>query len=55
MLRLLSVFAVLLMVLAVHSTFAATRFIETDNETGGDWSNEYGEDGYIFCHVNMNA
>lgn len=34
------------------SAFSATKFIETDEKTGGAWERKYGEDGYIFCNVN---
>jgi hypothetical protein len=32
--------------------FSATKFIETDDKTGGAWEQKYGADGYIFSNTN---
>ena len=36
----------------VSLSFSATKFIEMDEKTLGDWDQKYGSDGYIFCNVN---
>ena len=40
------------MLITVPLTFSATKFLEVDEKTGGEWNKKYGEDGYIFCDVN---
>lgn len=52
MLKRVFIALMLVMALAVSLASAKTSFIEVDEETGGNWSEKYGNDGYIFCNVN---
>lgn len=51
MLKQLPIIGVLLLILGVSFALPATKFVGEDNKTGGDWSQKYGQDGYIFCNV----